>query len=116
MKTVYCCWKCNKEYSTSIYPPYDQRDKLVLCDCGGQIVSNSGKVMLKRVMEESDYINEINNLKHKLKQCERITNNVLYFDDNSDYSTALWQVLNVTQDRNVHDDYYDVKLDYMEEE
>ena len=40
--------------------------------------------------------------------------NVLYFDDNYDFATALWQILNITQGRNKHDDCYDVKLTYME--
>lgn len=71
---------------------------------------NCIKCPLVRDLEE-----EINNLKHKLKQCEIISNNVLYFDDNSDYETALWQVLNVTQDRTVDDDCYDIKLEYTEE-
>ena len=49
-KMVYCCWRCNKEYPSSIYPPFDQQDKLVLCDkCGHQVVSRSGKVMMKFV-------------------------------------------------------------------
>ena len=40
------CWECRKEYPPSIYPPFSQENKLVLCECGGQIVSRSGKILL----------------------------------------------------------------------
>ena len=47
-KFVYCCWDCDKEYPISIAVPFEQRNKLVLCtECGGQVISNSGKVMLR---------------------------------------------------------------------
>ena len=32
-------------------------------------------------------------VKEKLDEIYRIANNVLYFDDNSDYQTVLWEVL-----------------------
>jgi len=32
-------------------------------------------------------------IKEKLDEVYRIANNVLYFDDNSDYVSALWEIL-----------------------
>lgn len=34
------------------------------------------------------------NLSEREKKVYRIANNVLYFDDSSDYQTALWEILN----------------------
>jgi hypothetical protein len=48
----------------------------------------------------------------KEKTAYRIANNALYFDDNSDYKTALWEVLaalNPGLD-------YDKELEYIEQE
>jgi hypothetical protein len=53
-KIVLCCWDCGKEYSLNVYPPFLQYPKLVKCSCGGQVVSNSGKVMLKLSREEEN--------------------------------------------------------------
>ncbi len=35
-----------------------------------------------------------NNLSEREKKVYRIANNALYFDDSSDYQTALWEILN----------------------
>ena len=58
---------------------------------------------------------EISMLKHKLKQCEIIANNVLYFHDKSDYEISLYEILNIIQDKNINESRYD-KLSYMEGE
>lgn len=39
-------------------------------------------------MSEKDLLRASNKIK-------KIANNVLYFDDNSDYTTALWEILNI---------------------
>jgi len=48
----------------------------------------------------------------KLKEIQRIANNVLYFDDNSDFGSALYNILNICTDKeNSFDD-----LEYVENE
>lgn len=42
-----------------------------------------------------------------------IANNVLYFDDNSDYSSALWEILAVVKPELFKDDDCPI-LDYIE--
>lgn len=79
-------------------------------------LEQADKTIVALMNQTTKYQENMFGLKHKLKQCEKIVNNVLYFDDNSDYSTALWQVLNITQDRSIYDDCYDIKLAYMEGE
>jgi len=32
-------------------------------------------------------------MEEKIKKIKKIANNVLYFDDNSDYRSALWEIL-----------------------
>jgi len=46
------------------------------------------------------------------KEVYRIANNALYFDDNSDYKTALWEVLAALNP----DLDYEKKLKYIEQE
>ena len=47
----------------------------------------------------------------KLDEVYKIANNVLYFDDNSDYQSALWEILEVI---NPEIDA-DAKLEYIED-
>ena len=58
---------------------------------------------------------ENDKLTNKLKQCEIIANNVLYFHDKSDYEVSLYEILNIIQDKNINESRYD-KLSYMEGE
>ena len=44
-----------------------------------------------------------------------IANNVLYFDDNSDYSSALWKILEVIKPELFKECTWPI-LDYFEEE
>jgi len=48
-----CCWSCGKEYPFELYRLNDD-DKYVECDCGGIVVSRSGKIMgiSKEVFED----------------------------------------------------------------
>ena len=48
---------------------------------------------------------------NKLSEIEKIINNVLYFDDSSDYGTSLWEALKVI---NPELDEYE-SLSYMED-
>jgi len=46
----------------------------------------------------SKYLDKEALIKSALKdlyQINKIANNVLYFDDNSDYQTALWEILSI---------------------
>lgn len=47
MKVVHYCWTCNKAHEAT-NTPYDflASDKSVMCECGGYVVSPSGKVQL----------------------------------------------------------------------
>jgi hypothetical protein len=47
MKLVFYCWTCQKEHESSNVP-YDIKasNKSVMCDCGGYVVSPSGKVQM----------------------------------------------------------------------
>lgn len=67
---------------------------------------------IKLINEHDKLVAEV----ERLKQIHKIANNVLYFDDNSDYSTALWQILALCMGKKEDDDMYDVKLQYMEDE
>ena len=49
----------------------------------------------------------------KIEQIKQIVNNVLYFDDNSDYQTALWEVLALINDWD-EEDVYEIKLQYID--
>ena len=47
----------------------------------------------------------------KEKRILKITNNVLYFGDNSDYATALWQIFKVLKPEILVDD----ELDFIDD-
>ena len=52
-------------------------------------------------------------MNNKLEMIRKIVNNVLYFDDSSDYCAALWEVLALINDWD--DDYcYNIKLEHIE--
>jgi len=44
MKVFHCCWTCGKEYEVTNQSPFEYGVK---CECGGYVVSPSGKVQLK---------------------------------------------------------------------
>lgn len=46
MKSFYLCWHCGKEHDGSQYSVFERN---VNCDCGGVVISPSGKVQLKTV-------------------------------------------------------------------
>jgi hypothetical protein len=46
MKSFYLCWQCQKEHDASKHSVFETNGK---CDCGGVVVSPSGKVQLKTV-------------------------------------------------------------------
>ena len=48
--------------------------------------------------------------KELIKKIQEIANNVLYFDDNSDYSAALWCILKLTGSKTE----YPEDLEYIE--
>jgi hypothetical protein len=52
---------------------------------------------------------------NKLDEIFRIANNVLFFDDNSDYGTALWEILAIIKpEMFINDD--EPELEYIEKE
>ena len=47
-KYIFVCWLCSKEYVVSELEGYNpSKPHLIQCECGGTIVSNSGKVFIK---------------------------------------------------------------------
>ena len=52
-------------------------------------------------------------LNNKLEEVFKIANNVLCFADNSDYSTALWEILDVIKPEMFVDDEVP-ELEYIE--
>ena len=55
---------------------------------------------------------ERDELKAKLARIEREANNVIYFDDNSDYPSALWTILIVCNEK--YNGMYMDELEYIE--
>lgn len=49
MKMILYCWSCGKEHSN--VPLTGEAHK---CDCGGYVVTPSGKMRVKQVADESD--------------------------------------------------------------
>jgi hypothetical protein len=58
--------------------------------------------------------NYIKKLEEDIKQIEKIANNTLYFDDDSDYDGALWVILSIVNPE-IFKDTYDPELHYIEE-
>ncbi len=54
----------------------------------------------------------MNNMTDREKEAYRLANNALYFDDSSDYKTALWEVLAALNP----DLDYEKELEYIEQE
>jgi len=46
----------------------------------------------------------LNSLLCDMKKVKKLANNALYFDDSSDYGTALWQILTVVSPETFKDD------------
>jgi hypothetical protein len=53
------CWSCNKEYDSADVPfnPTD-KDQSHKCECGGYVVSPSGKTKIKLVEPISNIVKE----------------------------------------------------------
>lgn len=49
-KVVLTCWICNKIHEGALYDEYLKDKKVYYCDCGGQVISNSGKVLIKHIL------------------------------------------------------------------
>lgn len=47
-----------------------------------------------------EFINDLNNAD---KEILRIASNAIYFNDNSDYLSALWEIVNIVSDNKVED-------------
>lgn len=45
LKVVNLCWNCNKAHEDVPYS-FEQRDKTIKCECGGDVVTRSGKVQM----------------------------------------------------------------------
>lgn len=58
------CWKCNKIWNISLLPA-DAKD--VKCDCGGYVVTPSGKVMSRPIYDEYDSMAPLLELDEKPK-------------------------------------------------
>ena len=53
-------------------------------------------------------------LSNKEKEILKIVNNVLYFNDNSDYSTALFKILFLLRPEIKNEEYPEEFLDYID--
>jgi hypothetical protein len=51
----------------------------------------------------------------QLDKIKKIANNALYFDDSSDYQTALWEILTVTSPE-LFEETEEPDLEYIEDE
>lgn len=45
LKVVNLCWSCGKQHDDVDYD-FKERDKTVKCECGGEVVTRSGKVQM----------------------------------------------------------------------
>lgn len=54
MKVIAYCFSCNKEYDVT----NKAINEIILCDCGGYVISKTGKMQIKLVPEnELDLLN-----------------------------------------------------------
>lgn len=53
-------------------------------------------------------------MEEQIKQIKTIANNALYFDDNSDYCSALWEILRVSAPEMFSENKYPC-LEYMDD-
>lgn len=51
----------------------------------------------------------------KIREAYRVANNILWFDDSSDYCSALWDILHILNP-DLPDDNYEIELKYIEED
>jgi len=50
-KDMLACWICGKEHDVEMYKRWEKEKRVYTCIyCGEQVISNSGKVMLKHVL------------------------------------------------------------------
>lgn len=68
------------------------------------------------IVDDEELSNEFKLLESKISGVEKavaIANNALYFDDSSDYQTALWEILNTLD----HEKYKDTDkiIEYIED-
>jgi len=72
---VLLCWECKKQYSRVLYSKWLKERKVYRCSCGGQVISNSGKVIAKQILTESkDDLNQ--ELKHMDMLIEEIEQDI----------------------------------------
>ena len=57
-----------------------------------------------------EYKDRIGKLEAENRRAKRIANNALYFDDSSDYGTALWEILDLPEDGEIPE------LEYVKEQ
>lgn len=72
-KIMLLCWICNKKYDKNLYDEWLKDKKVYYCDCGGQIISNSGKVVITHIKLETkeDLRKEIKFLEDRLKDHQK---------------------------------------------
>ena len=51
----------------------------------------------------------------RIREAYRVANNILWFDDSSDYCSALWDILHILNP-DLPDDNYEIELKYIEED
>ena len=52
--------------------------------------------------------------KEKIEEVFKLANNALYFGDNSDYRTALWDIMKVLNPKKFEKEVYSEDLKYIE--
>jgi hypothetical protein len=77
-------------------------------DCCGD--TEIEKVLKTKIKKVDNTKIEKNDNESKIKEAIKISNNVLYFDDSSDYQTALWEILTLLTEKN----YDDINLEYID--
>lgn len=70
---------------------------------------------LNKALKEYDtLIYELEQLRQVKLQALKVINNALYFDDSSDYETALWDAMAILLGK-TNEELYDIKLSYIKE-
>ena len=71
-KFVLSCFSCSKQYDTDMYNYWLKENKTYNCECGGIIISNSGKVNLTSVILDTkeDLEKEEKRLWRSIKEVE----------------------------------------------
>ena len=74
MKLVMLCWNCGKEHKPRALSSFDGP---YLCECGGYVVSPSGKVQLKAKVEQEKL--ELERLKIRDELLEQLRAQIKYY-------------------------------------